>query len=180
MLASLEDSVVVAVDLQPTFLKAIHDAERVLLRSSFLIDCANCLGVPVIATEQNAERMGGSDPRLDLRGVVVNKMEFGCWANHDFRSAVLLSVRRQVFIVGVETHICVAQTALEMLEAGFDVSVALDAVSARMECQNKVAVKRLRDAGVTITHSESVVYEWMRTATHPPFKEILKLVKERA
>ncbi|MFX4846501.1 isochorismatase family protein, partial [Acinetobacter baumannii] len=89
--------------------------------------------------------------------------EFGCWGNPDFRSAVLLSSRRQVVVVGVEAHICVMQTSLEMVEAGFEVTICSDGVSARHPEHVKVATKRLRDAGVTVSHTESVVYEWMRT-----------------
>lgn len=180
MLAALEDSVVIVVDLQPNFLKAIDQADRVVSRSKFLIESANCLGAPVIATTQNSDRMGGLDPVLNFRGVTVDKMEFGCWANPDFRSAVLLSLRRQVILVGIEAHICVTQTALEMIEAGFEVSIATDAVSSRKPDHVKTATKRLRDAGVVITHTESTVYEWMRTAQHPQFRQVLEIVKAHA
>lgn len=180
MLAALENSVVIVVDLQPNFLKVIHEADRVIDRSRFLLDCAQTLGVPVIATTQNAERMGGLDPTLGFRGVTVDKMQFGCWANPDFRSAVLLSLRRQVILVGVEAHICIMQTALEMVEAGFEVSICADAVSARQADHVKVATKRMRDAGVVVTHTESVVYEWLRTAQHPQFRDVLQVVKRHA
>jgi len=165
------------VDVQPSFLRVIHEAEMVVNRTRFLVKCAHLLGVPVVATEQYPERMGGSEPSLGLSGVVVGKREFGCWANHDFRSAVVLSMRRQVVVVGIESHICVAQTCLEMSEAGFEVQLAVDAVSAREEDQHKVAVKRLRDAGVAVTHTESVVYEWMRSSAHPRFRDVVDVVK---
>jgi nicotinamidase-related amidase len=180
VLAVLEDSVVVVVDLQANFLKVIHEADRVVERSKFLIDCAQCLSVPVIATTQNAERMGGLHPALGQSGVTVDKMEFGCWGNSDFRSAVMLSSRRQVVVVGVEAHICVMQTSLEMVEAGFEVTACVDAVSARQADHVKVATKRMRDAGVVVSHTESVVYEWMRTAAHPQFRDVLAIVKAQA
>jgi nicotinamidase-related amidase len=186
MLASRVDSVVVVVDMQPTFLAAIHEKERVLSRCRFLVEMAFLLGVPVLATEQNVARMGGTEESLaslfSAHGVKpVDKMCFSCCGSTDFMSLLEETGRKQVILVGIETHICVNQTAHDLLEDTTDlfheVLIGADAVSSRSLEMHKVGLKRLRDAGTVIAHTESIAYEWLQSAQDPQFRDALKIVK---
>lgn len=179
-LANLEHSVLVVVDIQPTFLRPIWEADRVLERSAFLMRVAQVLNVPVLATEQNPARMGGTHQDIQ-RWLPINpwpKMAFSCAGCPDFMAALEASGRKQVVLIGIETHICVGQTALQLIELGYEVIAAEDAVSARSEDRHRIGMARMARAGTIVAHSESIVYEWMRTADHPGFREVLSIVKE--
>jgi nicotinamidase-related amidase len=179
MLARIEDSALIIVDMQPTFLAPVWGRERVASRCRFIAKCAQLLGVPVIATEQYPERMGGTDNEiLEAAGVSpVPKLSFSCMGEKEFRKAWKALDREQAVLVGIETHICVTQTAYDLLEDEVEVIVCLDAVSARTREMHDTAVQRMRDEGVGVAHTESVVYEWMRSADHPAFKDVLNVVK---
>lgn len=179
MTANIDESVLVVIDPQPSFMGGIWRADEILGRIRFLVQVANILDIPILITEQNPSKMGGCDP--DLLAMIgkpaLAKMEFGAWKNEGFADAMSETGRSQAIIVGIETHICVCQTANQMLDDDFEVFVVGDAVSARTEAMHKLAIKRLRDAGAVIAHSESVAYEWMVTADHPKFRDVLQSVK---
>lgn len=178
MLALAEDSVLVVVDLQPTFLTPIYEAERVLARSKFLCQAARLLGVPILATEQYPERMGGTEPSLlEHLDSIFGKKAFSCLGSEEFNAALAAVERSQVVLCGIETHICINQTAHDLLTEEFEVFLATDAISARTAEMHKTGVRRMRDEGVVASHSESIVYEWMESADHPAFRDVLKLVK---
>lgn len=178
-MADASKCVVVVVDLQPSFLKAIDQKERVLARSAFLLQCAALLAVPVLATEQNPERMGGTAPEIAelLRAPASPKHVFSCVGCEGFDVALGAMARPQVVLVGIETHICVNQTAHHLLAAGFEVILAADAISARTPSMHAIGIERMRDAGAVVAHSESVVYEWLGSAAHPAFRDVLAVVK---
>lgn len=181
-LASATDSILLVVDVQPSFLKAIHEAERVVRRSEFLVRIANLLEIPVITTEQYPERMLGTHDQLQkqLRETPIGKMTFSCVGCEAFDHALAASGRRQAIIVGIETHICVTQTAFHLLAQGYDVKVCEDAVSSRSVQMNDIGFRRLRHGGADVAHSESVAYEWLVRADHPRFRDALQIVKEFA
>ncbi len=179
MLARLEDSVVVVVDLQPSFLAAIHRRDEILKRSKFLLEVARSLMVPSMASEQYPERMGGTDESVAslIGGHPLSKMAFSCCGIQQFNDSLSSLGRKQTILVGIETHICVNQTAHHLVESGHEVIVCADAVSARSQEQHEIGLTRMRDIGVTIAHTESVAYEWMGGADHERFRDILNLVK---
>lgn len=179
-LADLEHSVLVVVDIQPTFLRPIWESERVLERSAFLMRVAQVLGVPMLATEQNPARMGGTHPDMQrwLPDTPFPKMAFSCAGCSEFMDALDASGRKQAVLIGIETHICVGQTALQLLELGYEVIVAEDAVSARSKDRHRIGMDRMARAGAILAHSEAIVYEWMRTADRPGFRDVLAIVKE--
>lgn len=170
--------VLLVVDVQPNFLKGIFEAERVLARTTFLARAAETLGVPVLATEQNPDRMGGTHPDLAPHvGAPFSKMAFSCVGCEDLASALEFTGRRQAILVGIETHICVGQTAQDLLALGYEVAVCPDAVSSGSLEAHKLGMERMRDAGVVPVHTEAVAYEWMGTADHFGFRQVLELVK---
>lgn len=173
-----ESSVVALVDIQPTFLKAIHEADRVLQRSLFLARFAQLFGVPVLATEQNPERLGPTDAALlPFAGTAWPKMTFSMCGCEPFMNALRASGRKQVYLVGIETHICVTQTTIDLLKEDFDVIACVDALSARSADMHQAGLQRIINAGAIPSHTESVAYEWMGTAEHPKFRDALKIVK---
>ncbi|MCB0825147.1 MAG: isochorismatase family protein [Armatimonadetes bacterium] len=174
-----EECLLIVVDMQPSFLGGIVGADEVMKRTKFLVECANLLEVPTLATVQYPERMGGTEESLHamIQGETLDKMAFSCCGASGLMEAVEKSERGTIVLVGIETHICVTQTALDLLEEGYEVAIVLDAVSSRSEQANKIGTKRLRDAGAQVVHSESVVYEWMESADHPKFRDVLKVVK---
>lgn len=180
MLANVSESVLIVIDPQASFMGGIYGAEAMMRRINFLVDSANILEVPILVTEQNPDRMGGCDPDLLARigKPAMPKMEFGCYLNEAFADAMSQTGRSQAILVGIESHICVCQTALQLMDDDFAVFLAEDAISARSEEMHRIAISRLRDEGARIAHSESIAYEWMESAEHPEFRQILKLVKE--
>ena len=174
-----ESCVLVVVDIQESLAKAIYEMDRVVDRSRFLIRIAKLLGVPVVTTEQNPSRMGGTVSSLsDLLDEPFSKMEFSACGCTDVCEKLDSLERRQAVVVGIETHICVSQTAHDLLERGMEVVVCPDAVSARSLERHKLGMERIRDAGVVPAHTESVAYEWLRSADNPRFREALAVVKE--
>jgi nicotinamidase-related amidase len=171
-------SVLVLVDLQPKFMAAIHEADRVLNRSLFLAKVAHLLEIPILGTVQNQARMGGLDDAFQaLCPHSFDKMTFSCTEDAGFFTALEALERSQVVLVGVETHICVSLTAHGLLAAGYKVVVCPDAVSSRTQDRHKLGMERIRDAGVTPAHTESVAYEWFRDASRSDFKPFLEIVK---
>lgn len=179
MRALPEESLIVVVDEQPNFMKVVHEAGRVVERSKFLLEAAKLLEVPSLATTQNAERMGPLHPDLQplITGETFDKLAFSCCGSFEFVEAVEQADRAQIVLVGAETHICITQTALDLLEADYEVFLALDAISSRSPESTKIAIKRLRDAGAQVCHTESLVYEWLDTAEHAAFRDVLQVVK---
>lgn len=177
--ADIHKSVLLVVDVQEKFLAAIHEQDRVIRRTQFLAECANALGGRVIATEQNPDRMGGTVPSIAalLSQPAAPKMTFSCSGCDLFRDHFVATTPMQVVVVGVETHICVSQTTHELLDLGHEVIVCADAVSSRTPDRHAIGLERLRHAGAVVAHSESLVYEWMRTAEHAQFRAVLEVVK---
>lgn len=133
----------------------------------------------MLASEQYPARMGGTEPRFNgLLDQVYGKMEFSAAANSEFMLALEATGRKQVVIVGIETHICVSQTALDLLAKGYEVVVCPDALSSSSQDRHKLGMERLRDAGVIPVHTEAVAYEWCHSANNPKFKELLAVVKQ--
>ena len=179
MRALVDESLVVVVDVQPNFMKVIHEADRVVERTSFILEAAKVLGVPSLGTTQYGERMGALDAALTQRmdGPTFDKMTFSCCGAPGFMEEIERSGRSQIVLCGAETHICITQTALDLLEEDFEVFLPMDAISSRTAECSKIGFKRLRDQGAQVIHSESLVYEWADSASNPAFKEVLNIVK---
>lgn len=179
MLAHPDQSVLLVCDLQENFLKAVPEANQILNRAAFLIQAANILQIPTLATVQNPTRMGSHHPQIapHITGPTFEKMVFSCCGAPGLNEAVEKLDRPQIILIGVETHICITQTSSDFLEAQYEVFLPLDAIASRTTTSTKIATKRLRDLGAHVTHTESVVYEWLQSADHPEFKKILELVK---
>lgn len=171
----------VVIDIQEKLLPPIHEKERLVRNSQLLIRLANILSLPIIATTQYAKGLGKivSEIASLLPGVEpLDKLEFGCFGNGEFCSSVArLRGRNTLLLCGMETHICVLQTALGALNQGHVVHVAADAVSSRAELNWKLGLNRMRDASAVISSTEMMIYELLGKSGSPEFKEMLKYLK---
>ena len=180
IMMTTEDAVYVLVDVQGKLAEAMYE------KKSLFTNLENCtkgmltLGLPVIWVEQIPEKMGDTIPSLKkmLRGLKpIPKASFSCCGELEFMKALRQTLRKKVIIAGIETHVCVYQTAVDLMAAGYEVEVVSDAVSSRSSENRNVALHRLSDRGVGLTTTEMILLELMRTSTHPKFREILKLIK---
>lgn len=171
----------VLIDLQPRLLAAMPDPARLTAACRLLAAGAKLLQVPAVATEQYPQGLGETIP--ELAGLVdrrVTKLRFSAAADLGWPPAAQDPDRRfQVVLAGVEGHVCVLQTALDLLSQGYSVFVPMDAVASRRELDWKLAGERLASAGAVLTTVESVLFEWCETADAPEFKRLSGLVKAR-
>jgi len=169
-------STLLLVDFQARLMPAIDGADRVLANAGRLLKAARLLDVPVVATEQNARGLGPTVPELAAEGLdVVHKMTFdACRAPGLLERA---PAERAAVLAGCESHVCVLQTALGLLQAGRRVVVVRDAVGSRQAASVQAALDRLARHGADLATTEMVVFEWLGTAEHPRFREAVALIK---
>lgn len=174
------DTVLLVVDVQDPLLNAIYERERVIDNTVRLIEAAKILDVPVLVTLQYAARFGGCTQAVaDVlpHDTVVDKTTFSCMGGANFPQILEETTRRQVLICGVEAHVCVSQTAHDMLARGFSVHLAKDAVSSRTPENWITGVEKMRDSGCIITSTEMAIFELIQDASRVEFKKILPIVK---
>ena len=180
---SATQSALVVIDVQQRLGDAMPGKvlNRVLLNASLLARCAGLLAVPVLCTEQYPQGLGSTCPSVAeaLPGGTprFEKRSFSCCDTAEFVTALAALGRRQVVLVGMEAHVCVLQTALDLRAAGTEVFVVEDAVCSRRLENYQNALDRLRQSGVLVASAESVVFEWMAGADHPHFKTIQTLLR---
>lgn len=171
----------VVIDIQEKLLPPIHERERLVRNSQLLIRLANILSLPIIATTQYAKGLGQIVPEISSLLPALeplDKLEFGCFGNGEFCSSLArLRKRNTLLLCGMETHICVLQTALGALNQGHIVHVAADAVSSRTELNWKLGLNRMRNAGAVISSTEMMIYELLGRSGSPEFKEMLRYLK---
>lgn len=180
--ARREDSVLLVVDLQERLLPAMEGHEAVLKFSQRIVDAATRLAVPVICTEQYPKGLGPTvAPLQTLLGNAkrFEKLAFSCCGADGLMEYLRSLGRSQVVVVGIETHVCVEQTVLDLLSAGLRVYVAADAVSSRRPLDRYVALDLMRQAGAAITTTEAVMFQWLRVAGTSEFKDVSRLVREQ-
>ncbi|MBL8405779.1 MAG: isochorismatase family protein [Dechloromonas sp.] len=169
-------SVLLVVDIQGALLPAIDGGDDVLANTLWLMDIAALLGVPALATEHCPQRIGLSEPRLRSRLAedrIVEKTWFSAVAEGNLLQAP--SAERQQWIVtGMESHVCVQQTVLDLLAAKREVFVVDEAVGSRRPRDKELALLRMRQNGAEIVSREMVAFEWLENADSPAFREILK------
>lgn len=169
-------SVLCVIDVQTRLVPAMRDGPQTVARCRLLAEAARLLAVPLVATEQYPQGLGTTVPELaDMLPTPLAKTAFSCCGCEGFMAA-LPSQRTSVVLCGLETHVCVAQTALDLLGSGRSVFLAVDAVTSRHAVDHEVALRRLERAGVVLTTSEAVLFDWCRDALHPQFQAVRKLV----
>jgi len=181
------NTVLVIVDVQDRLAAVMQRRDEVVARAVLLCESASITGCPVIVTRQYPKGLGDLVSQVaEVTGRmesnngsvhVSDKVTFDCFAEPDFVAAFERTGRTQVLIAGMETHICVTQTALAALDRGLDVHVAADACCARDAYTHDISLVRLSRAGAVVTTAESAAYELVGKAGTPEFKELLRVVK---
>lgn len=176
----LDSTVLVIVDVQGKLATLMHDKEQLYKNLVAITAGATELDLPVIWMEQIPHKLGPTITELSelLSGQApVSKSAFSCYAEPEFVTALEKTGRRQVLVAGIEAHICVYQTAMDLHKAGYDVEVVADAVSSRSRENRNIALEKMRSAGVGITSTEMVLFELMKTADFPEFRAVARLIK---
>jgi nicotinamidase-related amidase len=174
------EAILVVIDVQQKLLPAISRGEEIVKRCEILVQGAKALGVPVVLTEQYPSGLGSTTADITRHAgdcPCVEKMTFSCAREPAFMSTLEISERRQVLLCGIETHVCVLQTALGLLEDGYVVHVAADAVGSRSDKNHENALSRLGKAGAIITNTESALFEMLEKAGTDEFKTIARLIR---
>ncbi len=171
--------ILVSIDFQERLCPHISGIDEILFNSRKLIKSFNVLGFPVISTEQ--VKLGRTVDEIAevLESEPIQKVSFSCCGSEEFVRKLQSFGEKYCVLIGIETHICVLQTALDLLDMGYDVSVAVDCTGSRREIDKEVALRRMEKKGVDLTTWETIVYEILRTAEHDKFKDILGIVKEK-
>ena len=175
-----EEVVLVFIDVQGKLHGIMQDKESLDGNLERMVRCAQLLEVPIVGTEQIPEKLGPtSEPfKSLLDGVpMIGKSAFSCCGDPEFMKVFQSLGKRQAILVGIETHVCVYQTALDLLEAGVEVFVLADAVSSRLRENKALALQAMRDAGAQVLPTESAMFALLRDATDPRFKALLQMIK---
>lgn len=176
-----EDCALAVIDIQERLLPAIFEKDRLVRNAQLLVRLADILSLPVIVSTQYEKGLGRTIDEISMmlpKMKPVDKLEFGCFGNSDYCSmAGKLENRNTLLLCGMESHICVMQTALGALNQGLNVHVAADAVSSRTEMNWKIGLNRMQAAGAVISSTEMMIYELLGKSGTPAFKEMLKHLK---
>ncbi len=173
-------AVLVIIDIQGNLAQAMFGKENIFANAVKLIKAFKTLNLPIIVTEQIPGKLGKTLPQIadeieDFNPIA--KESFSCWGEKNFKERLESLSRRHVVLLGIETHVCVYQTALDLLSEGYNVHLVADAVSSRTPENRKVGIDAMKSAGAHITSTEMVLFELLRTAADPKAKEFFKIVK---
>ncbi|MFC1906044.1 hydrolase [Chloroflexota bacterium] len=177
---NVENAVLVIVDVQKKLTNVMFEKEDLCQEFVKLIKGINVMGIPIMLTEQNPKALGTTIAEIknliaDLEPIC--KMSFSCLGEEEFPKRLKDLGRKQVILTGIETHVCVYQTAMDLIEAGYDVQVVNGCVSSRTLENKQLALEKMRKAGIDVTSTEIILFELLKTADSPKFKEIASIIK---
>lgn len=168
------------VDVQGKLAQLMHGKEALFKNIQILIQAAKILDIPILWCQQCPDALGSTIPELTQlldENEPINKSAFSCCGNKHFTDSLRTLARKQVLLCGIETHVCIYQTAVDLLGQDFHVEVIADAVSSRTFENKHIALNRLSAEGAKITCTETVLFELLKTAVHPDFRQIARLIK---
>jgi nicotinamidase-related amidase len=178
------NTVLLVVDIQEKLAVAIEPELRAaaIRNACLMIEASSVLGIPIVVTEQYPSGLGPTHPDIiaSLREKTFScfeKLTFSCMGQLPFRAALSAGGRKRVVITGMETHVCVYQTAVDLLNAGYSVTVLDDGVASRTMRNYQSGLNALRDAGCVVCSTESVVFQLLQVAGTPEFKKVLPFLK---
>ena len=175
-LIELDSSLLLIVDFQARLVPAIDQGAEAVDNARRLIEAARMLDVEMVFTEQNPDRLGPTVPELSpARSPVIEKMTFDATAAENFPRAKM--VGRSVIVAGCEAHVCVLQTVFGLMQSAARVHVVRDAIGSRRPESKAAALERMAAAGADLVTTEMVLFEWLQTADHPRFRDLVRLIK---
>ena len=175
-----DNSLLLIVDVQGKLARLMHESEAMIHQQQILIEACRILELPVLWAEQLPDKLGSTVPELaeKLDGLKPKaKSSFGCWGDDNLRQTISASGRDRIILCGIETHVCVWQTAAALQREGYHVHLIADAVSSRSAFNRKIGLQRMATAGVHLSNVEMVLFELMVDATHPCFRDVTRLLK---
>lgn len=176
----IENSVVVLIDIQERLVGMLNKQEPVVKASSILLNAANIMNIPAILTEQYPQGLGKTVCELvtvDESNTIIEKTSFSAMSTSDFIEKIKSYGKKNIIIGGIETHICVYQTVLDLLKDGYNVVVVKDACASRSSDCFKTGIQLMKDAGAQISNVETVLFELLKTSKSPYFKPVQALIK---
>lgn len=175
MLINCDKSAIFLVDVQQKLLQHIHQADEIEERCAWLLNIAQLLFIPSLISEQYPKGLGPTTEKLKncaLMSATIEKTQFSFAHEHAFKSFTQQHQTEHAILIGIEAHVCVLQSALDLIEQGLTVFVVADAVGSRNAYDKKIALKRMQNIGVHIVSAEMVVFEWLRCSGTAQFKTI--------
>jgi nicotinamidase-related amidase len=177
---SAADTGLLIIDVQEKLVPKLFDAVNLVRNIAFLLDAAHLLNMPIQCTEQYPRGLGATVPELAAKlPERAEKIAFSSCAVPSVVQTFHREARPKIVLCGMETHVCVLHTALDLLALDFRVYIAVDAVASRSRLDHEIALRRLEKAGAILTTSEMCVFEWIGSAGHPQFKAVSQLIQER-
>lgn len=180
MLIEPESSCLIVIDMQERLVPAMQAPARTIKNAVTLMRAAHVLSVPTVLTEQYPKGLGHTVPELiavSEGAPIIEKLHFSCMKDTGFAKHFVSLKRKQAVVAGMEAHICVLQTGMNLMEQGYEIFIVTDATSSRTPESEKACLDRLSAAGAEIVTTEMVVFEWLGQAATPEFKKLLPLMK---
>lgn len=176
----IQKCLLVVVDVQGKLAALSHGRDALFKNIQILIEAAKILDIPILWSQQCPDSLGPTVPQIadslaDTQS--IDKASFSCCGDEKFTSKLNSLNRSQVLLCGIEAHICIYQTAADLLEKDFNVNVIADAVSSRTLDNKQIALSKMQAMGINLSTTEMALFELLKTADHPKFKQIVKLVK---
>jgi nicotinamidase-related amidase len=178
--ATRDDCLLLIIDIQQAMLKVIETWQNAVRRVNQLTQAAEALGIPILLTEQYRKGLGETIPEVaaQIRSPkVFPKEHFSACLETDFLSLIKSYHRNKIVIVGMETHVCVLQTGLDLITEGYQLQLVADGVASRTTQNRDLAIDLFREAGAVITSAEIVIFQWAKRANTEDFRKILPIVK---
>jgi nicotinamidase-related amidase len=176
----LEETILVVIDVQGKLAQLMYEKEKLFENLQKVIKGARVLGIPIIWLEQNPEGLGATIPEVasllsDTKP--ISKYSFSCCGENGFSNALSSLNRKQVLLAGIEAHVCVYQTAADLVVLGYEVQIVTDAVSSRTKENKEIGLQKMHEIGASLTSIETALFELLKTAKAERFKEIARIVK---
>ena len=176
----IQNCCVAVVDVQGKLAQLMHGRQALFENIQVLIQASKILNIPILWCQQCSDALGPTVPEIaqllaDIE--LINKAAFSCCGSEQFNIRLNELARQQVLLCGIEAHVCIYQTAVDLLRKGFNVHVIADAVSSRTLENKQIAIDRMAAEGANISCTEMALFELLKTAEHPKFKQIVKLIK---
>jgi len=175
-----EKCCLVVVDVQGKLAQLMYERQALFSNIQILIKSAKILNIPILWAQQCPENLGPTVPEIAellAENEPVNKSAFSCCGDDRFNARLNALTREQVVLCGIETHVCIYQTANDMLRKGFDVNVVADAVSSRTAENKQIGINRMTAEGAKIVSVEMALFELLKNAEHPQFRQVARLIK---
>lgn len=179
-LMNRDDTALVVIDMQEKLLPLVVGHERIAWNIGRLLDAANLFGVPAVATEQYPQGLGRTLPQLaaKIAAAIPDKLHFSCGACGEAFTQLAERGIHRLLLCGIEAHVCVQQSAIDLMAAGFRIYLAVDAVGARFDIDRDIALRRMEASGATLTTTEAAIFEWCEVAGTAEFRSLSQLIKQ--